>query len=71
MVVTKKSKYVSCITSVAVTKNFQEAAKSAYGIKAAKEIARFSTHSIRVGSYVLMDAADKKAQHIKKVTLEV
>ena len=62
----RKGEYVSYITSAAVTKHLQAAAKAAHGIKAAKALARFSTHSIRVGAYVLMDAADEKSHHIKK-----
>ena len=71
MVVIKKRKLLSYITSITVTKHLQVAAKAAHGIKTAKSLSRISPHSIRVGAYVLMDTTDEKVHHIKKAALEV
>ena len=62
----QKTKTVSYITSALSTKFIRQAATAAHGITAAKSLARFSNHSIRVGACVHMDAAGTPAHQIKK-----
>ena len=63
---TKKRKYVSYITSATITKYLQIADKATHGITLAKALSRSPTHSVRVKTFVLMDAIDEEARHIKK-----
>ena len=43
----------------------QEAASSIYNITSKKELARFTSHSTRVGAYVLLHAQNKSSEDIK------
>ena len=61
----KGNKQTCYIDDIHIKTILQEAAKQVYGIKCKKELARFSSHSIRVGACVLLHAQNISAEDIK------
>lgn len=62
----KDNRTVSYITSALVARDIKYAARKAHGIKNKKDLAKFTTHSVRVGACTLLHVTGKSPDYIKQ-----
>ena len=61
----KGKKKICFIDDVQITTIVKEAARKVYNIKCKKELAKFTSHSVRVGACVCLHAQNASKEYIK------